>query len=117
MNDAFAAACGDASDCKTFIMHQDASNSTLFSFTSCEAETQDLARQWISKKLGAVHDSGHVAALCAQALGHANHPFRIVLANTRAQLVAEGPRSPWNAFQNHSMHGQSRVFALFQFIE
>lgn len=117
LNNAFAAACGDASDCKTFMMHQDASNSTLFSFTSCEAETQDLARQWISEKLGAVHDSGHVAALCAQALVHANNPFRIVLANTRAQLVAEGPRSPWNAFQNHSMHSQSRVFALFQFIE
>ena len=96
-------------------MQQDATNRSVYSFTTCDAPTQALARQWISRSLGAVHDAGHVQALCAHALLHAAHSFRIVLANTRRQLAAKGVYSAWNAFQNHSMHSQSRVYGLFQF--
>ena len=79
--------------------------------SSCDTQSRQLARAWLTDTLGVVHDDGHVLALCGKV--DSKYAFLIALVNTRAYL----PRtSQWHQLQNHSAPvGTSSVYAVFEF--
>jgi hypothetical protein len=78
-------------------LHLDSRGRTMH-VVGCSDAGRAAARAWIRATLGAVHDGGHVDALCAR-VAAARHRALGVLVNTLA-YVARG--SVWNAYHNAS---------------
>jgi len=97
--------------CAYQYLHYDPHVLGIYTFTSCAAEAQALARAWLRSVFGLDDDVGHVQALCARTRG--DYVFSITMVNTRAFL----PRTPaWQVSQDRNTPARSsRVFALFRF--
>ena len=86
----------------------------MFVMSDCSAATQTLARSWISTVMGAVHDDGHVEAICNKM---AASLFRstAALVNTMAYLPRHD--AEWNMYQNFGASStRTYVWPNFQFM-
>jgi hypothetical protein len=97
--------------CAYQYLHYDPHVLGIYTFTSCAAEAQALARAWLRSVFGLDDDVGHVQALCART--RRDYVFSITMVNTRAFL----PRTPaWQVSQDRNTPARSsRVFVLFRF--
>jgi hypothetical protein len=99
--------------CAYQYLHYDPHVLGIYTFRSCSAEAQALARAWLLSVFGMTDDAGHVQALCARTFALGDRVFSITMVNTRAFL----PHTPaWRGVQDRNTAAQSsRVFALFRF--
>jgi len=89
-------------------------STNFFQMRTCSPAEQAQAVQWLRANFGAVHDAGHVAAVCARKLALLPYLSMAVLVNTMKHTSRE--RNRWNMFQNATASTiESRVWADFQF--
>ena len=69
----------------------------MFFISDCSEATKTLARTWIINNLGAVHDGGHVDAVCRRL----QHNSPLVSAALLLNTLAYSPQS-WRDYQNAS---------------
>lgn len=92
---AFRAWCR-AHECQYEYLHIDLRGRSMFAIPECTDARKTAAREWIQTMLGAVHDAGHVDAVCARLAQH-SLASGAVLLNTLAYAPA-----PWRSFHNFS---------------
>ena len=68
----------------------------MFVISDCSTATKTLARNWISTVMGAVHEDGHVEAICDKLTG-SSFRSKAVLVNTLAYFfISFSKRYPVN---------------------
>ena len=84
----------------------------MFVLEDCSPPARVSARMWLTLTFGAVHDGGHVDAICSR-MTSTPHKWSVVMVNTMAYASRD---TVWNAYQNFSSPAtQSYVWPDFQF--
>ena len=91
---AFRQACLSTTDCQYEYLLKNPAVLAYHVLSDCSGSAQDAARQWIRMSFGAVHDAGHVNALCARMQAPRGdgqvYPVKAVLVHTLRYLRARG---------------------------
>lgn len=90
---AFRAWCR-AHECQYEYLHIDLRGRTMFALADCSSDQKRAAKSWIVNTLGAVHDAGHVDAVCERLAQH-SLASGAVLLNSLAYAPA-----PWRSFHD-----------------
>ena len=85
----FRAFCLASPDCQYEYVLANPRLHGFFLLADCSYPEQDRARAWIRASFGAVHDGGHVAALCTHLEGRAR-AYAAVFVHTLRYLAARG---------------------------